>query len=77
MSKLNSFDAIRERHQTCARLIAAGHSTSEVARLVGTSEAALVRQCADPAFRNLVARHRTVGETQTAFTRFHALAIAA
>jgi hypothetical protein len=77
MSKLNSFDAIREKHQTMARLIAAGHSTSEVARLVGTSEAALVRQCADPAFRNLVARHRTVGETQTAFARFHALAIAA
>ncbi len=77
MSKSNIFDTIRERHQTVARLLASGRSTSDVARLTGASEAQLIRQCADPTFRDLISRYRSVGETQTAFTRFHSLSLAA
>ncbi len=76
-SKVNYFTQIRERHQSMARLIAAGHSTSEVARLMGASEAQLTRQCADPAFRQLVSRYRAVDATPDASSRFQTYAVAA
>jgi hypothetical protein len=58
MSKINAYDEIRERHHAQARLLAAGRSPSEVAHLMGVSEARVVRQSADPTFRELVARYR-------------------
>ena len=77
MPKINAFDLIRERHQSAARLFAAGHSASEVARLMGASEAQLTRQIADPAFRDLVSRFRNTELTPNANARFRQFAIAA
>ncbi len=76
-SKVNYFTQIRERHQSMARLIAAGHSTTDVARLMGASEAQLTRQCSDPAFRQLVSRYRAISDAPNAMVRFQAYAVAA
>jgi hypothetical protein len=77
MSKINFFDQIRERHHSAARLFAAGHSASDVARLMGASESQLTRQASDPAFRQLVSRYRAIDDAPTAIARFQAYAIAA
>ena len=77
MSKINIFDTIREKHQTAARLLASGRSTSDVARLTGASEAQLIRQCLDPTFRDLVSRYRLSEVSETAESRFRAYSIAA
>jgi len=77
MSKINICDQIRERHHSAARLFAAGHSASDVARLMGTSESQLIRQCADPTFRELISRYRAVEVAQSVGERFRAYSIAA
>jgi hypothetical protein len=77
MSKINFFDQIRERHHSAARLFAAGHSASDVARLMGASERQLERQASDPAFRQLVSRYRAVDDAPNANQRFQTYAVAA
>ncbi len=72
----NVFDTIRERHQAKARLIAAGHSTSAVANMLGTSAAQLDRLMRDPTFRDLVARYRRIETAETANQRFQLLCAA-
>jgi len=79
MSKIHVFDLIRERHHSVARLIAAGHSASEVARLTGANEAQVIRQITDPTFRDLVSRYRSIDTTPipNATARFQTYAVAA
>lgn len=77
MNKPNAFDTIRERHHSAARLFAAGHSSSEIAHLMGTSEAQLTRQANDPSFRDLVSRYRSASAAQDTVARFQVCALAA
>jgi hypothetical protein len=70
MSRVNSFDLIRERHHAQARLLASGRSAADVAHLIGASEAQLTRQCRDPAFRQLIARYRKVETSPSPGARF-------
>jgi len=65
----NAFDTIRERHHAKAKLVAAGHSTSSIANMLGTSASQLERLIRDPAFRDLVARYRRMDLTNNANQR--------
>lgn len=72
----NVFDTIREAHHAKARLIAAGHSLSDVANKLGTSERALERLTYDPTFRDLVSRYRRLDNADNAMQRFDYLCAA-
>lgn len=76
MSKPSSFDLVRERHHTLAKLVASDRSLSEIAHLAGASLSQLERLSLDPAFRDLVSRYRRAELATCSFQRFSYLCAA-